>query len=348
MSKRVLATVMAMALAASLAGCGSAEDSENTSGNGTATSASSAPSATPSVGSSPVDVLVSDEGMPTLGEDGDGLPVLEFPDSPPPEQLQLSVLEEGDGAEVTADSLVMVNYEGQVWQNGKPFDSSFSRGAPAVFTLSGLVDGWKYGLEGRHVGDKLILSVPPELGYGPQGGQPSAGIEADDTIVFYLEVVNAWDATSAGEADAAVEMNDEDLPVEITGDLGRPVAELKVKDGQAAPTAASTQIIARGSGEEVAEDGSGVVVAYAAISWDGELSLNTWEQDDDESESAESGPTTLPLGQGTITDSLAGIPVGSRVLLLIPESDDSSGSTLMTPAMAYVIDILGYVPAARG
>jgi FKBP-type peptidyl-prolyl cis-trans isomerase len=54
-----------------------------------------------------------------------------------------------------------------------------------------VIQGWDQGLIGKHVGDRVLLVIPPALGYGPSGGQSSAGIGANDTLIFVVDIVDA-------------------------------------------------------------------------------------------------------------------------------------------------------------
>lgn len=116
-------------------------------------------------------------------------PELTFPESGAPSGLQVQVLEEGTGPVVEAGRTIVVNYLGQTW-GGHVFDNSYDRGAPIDFPIGvGMViGGWDKGLVGRSVGDRVLLSIPPEHGYGMRGA-PQAGIAGTDTLVFVVDVV---------------------------------------------------------------------------------------------------------------------------------------------------------------
>lgn len=129
------------------------------------------------------------EGFPTveLGEDGE--PTITIPDEEPPAEYQLATLIQGDGEEVGADDTVTVHYTGINWNTGEIFDSSWERGQPASFPTSGVIPGFRDALVGQLVGSQVIAIIPPELGYGPQGGTPDGSIGADDTIVFVVDIL---------------------------------------------------------------------------------------------------------------------------------------------------------------
>jgi peptidylprolyl isomerase len=106
----------------------------------------------------------------------------------PSSDLEVQVLKEGDGK--VAESLqskVYVNYHGQIW-NGKVFDSSFERGEPIGFGLNQVIKGWGDALVGKKEGSRVLISVPPELGYGERG-VPQAGIGGTDTLVFVVDIL---------------------------------------------------------------------------------------------------------------------------------------------------------------
>ena len=278
-------------------------------------------------------VVVSTDGMPTVDDSGD-IPKIIFPDSNAPTDIQVAVLEEGKGAEIARDDWVSVDYVGAVWGSDEPFDSSYSRSTPLTMSLTQLVPGWSYGLEGRHVGDKLLLSIPPEYGYG-SAGQPAAGIGGTDTIVFYIDIHSAWGANAAGQKDATVEMKDKDLPVDIDGDTGEPVTSVTVKEGSAEPTELKLSVVARGTGAKIGTNDT-IYYQVAQAYWDNSSAVTTWAGKDEE---VQVGVQSSTIGSGTILDGLAGVPVGSRVLLEIPADEANE-----TPAVAAIVDILGTTP----
>ena len=72
------------------------------------------------------------------------------------------------------------------------FDSSFARGAPAVFTPEAVVAGWTEALQKMRVGDEWILYVPPELGYGEDGAV--ADIPPNSPLLFRTDLIDVLSA----------------------------------------------------------------------------------------------------------------------------------------------------------
>jgi len=138
----------------------------------------------------------TDASLPkVVGEPGAGNPTVSIPAGvKPPAGLVANVLIQGHGPTVTKGQTLVMQYTGVDWNTGKNFDSSFTRKA-AFSTAIGegaVIPGWDQGLVGKHVGDRVLLVIPPSLGYGPQGGQSSAGIGASDTLVFVADIVAAF------------------------------------------------------------------------------------------------------------------------------------------------------------
>lgn len=116
-------------------------------------------------------------------------PTLTFDGSPAPAELQVEVLEKGDGPVVKAGDQLSCNYLGQVW-DGAVFDNSYDRGEPLVFPIGmgWVIEGWDEALVGQTIGSRVLITIPPDMGYGP-AGQPAAGIKGDDTLVFVTDIV---------------------------------------------------------------------------------------------------------------------------------------------------------------
>ena len=69
------------------------------------------------------------------------------------------------------------------------FDSSYERGAPADFPLDGVVAGFQKAIAGQKVGSTVSVAMTSADGY-PEG-QPSAGIQQGDSLVFAIKIINA-------------------------------------------------------------------------------------------------------------------------------------------------------------
>jgi FKBP-type peptidyl-prolyl cis-trans isomerase FklB len=106
-----------------------------------------------------------------------------------PSGLQYKILKEGTGPKPTASDTVVCNYAGTL-VDGKEFDSSYKRGQPATFPVTGVIKGWTEALQLMPVGSKWQLVIPPDLAYG-ESGRP--GIEPNSTLIFQVELLSIQD-----------------------------------------------------------------------------------------------------------------------------------------------------------
>lgn len=102
------------------------------------------------------------------------------------DELQYMVLTTGDGPVPKATDKVKVNYRGMLL-NGTEFDSSYKRGQPATFPVTGVIHGWTAALEAMPVGSKWKLFVPADLAYG-ESGRP--GIPPNSVLIFEVELLD--------------------------------------------------------------------------------------------------------------------------------------------------------------
>ena len=107
----------------------------------------------------------------------------------PPAELSVTVVTEGGGEQVSQGDEVVVHYWGLRWSDGETFDSSWARGLPFTFRLGAgeVISGWDQGLEGMSVGDRSVLVIPPELGYGDRGAGDVIG--PGETLVFVVDLL---------------------------------------------------------------------------------------------------------------------------------------------------------------
>jgi peptidylprolyl isomerase len=116
-------------------------------------------------------------------------PEIDFPDGPPPTDLEITDLTEGSGAEATAGSTVSVHYVGVAHSTGEEFDASYNRGTPLDFRLGvgQVISGWDQGVQGMKVGGRRKLVIPPHLGYGDRGA--GGAIKPGETLIFVVDLL---------------------------------------------------------------------------------------------------------------------------------------------------------------
>ncbi|MFI6818004.1 FKBP-type peptidyl-prolyl cis-trans isomerase [Nonomuraea sp. NPDC050328] len=119
-------------------------------------------------------------------------PELSIPAAPAP-GFATAVLGRGSGPRVEAGQLVVTHYSGAVWRDGRPFESTWTRSRPKAVTIGvgNVIAGWDRALLGVPVGSRVLVIVPPALGYGA-AGLPAQGVRGDDTLVFVMDVLAAY------------------------------------------------------------------------------------------------------------------------------------------------------------
>jgi len=117
-------------------------------------------------------------------------PEIDFPDGPPPTELQVTDLTEGDGAEATAGSTVSVHYVGVAHSTGEQFDASYARGSPLQFRLGvgQVISGWDPGVQGMKVGGRRKLVIPPHLAYGDRGA--GGVLQPGESLIFVVDLLD--------------------------------------------------------------------------------------------------------------------------------------------------------------
>lgn len=141
-------------------------DASTVASSDSAAPAESAPAGLPSSG---------ERAVPDASQAGDG-------------GLKIEYLQIGKGATVKNGNTVTVHYTGTL-TSGVKFDSSLDRGEPFSFVVGAgqVIDGWDQALLGKRVGDKLRVTIPPELGYGARGA--GSAIPPNATLVFEIEIL---------------------------------------------------------------------------------------------------------------------------------------------------------------
>ncbi|MEQ6899729.1 FKBP-type peptidyl-prolyl cis-trans isomerase [Nocardioides sp. YIM 152588] len=136
--------------------------------------------------------VVEKKGVPTS---------LDFDGTPEPSgKLRVTTLIEGGGPEVVDGSIAVVDYLGQVYDGAKPFDESFSEdrtltavvGADAAPLVNStlatpVIKGWSEGLVGVTAGSRVLIEIPPKLGYGKAG--QGEDIPGNSTLYFLVDVL---------------------------------------------------------------------------------------------------------------------------------------------------------------
>ena len=101
--------------------------------------------------------------------------------------IYYKVLQTGEGkVSPNVRSIVSVHYRGTLI-DGKEFDNSYKRNCPEAFRLCDVIDGWQIALQQMHAGDKWMIYIPSEMGYGTKTSGPIPGYS---TLIFEVELLS--------------------------------------------------------------------------------------------------------------------------------------------------------------
>jgi hypothetical protein len=185
-----------------LAACGSDTDTSSTPTSSvsdvfsppslveTSTEASPCPMAAPANGGTPEWTLSGTTGsIAVTGSTDTAAPLVTVKAPFSVTETQVHTLKAGDGPVVANTARVFVCYMGVNGRDGSVFDSSYKQGAPVEFSLDGVVPGFQKAIAGQKVGSTVAVAMTSADGY-PEG-QPSAGIQKGDSLIFAIKILDA-------------------------------------------------------------------------------------------------------------------------------------------------------------
>lgn len=199
--------------------------------------------------------------------------------------LKYKITHEGKGQRAKPGDNVLVHYTGKL-TNDSIFDSSVKRGQPFKFKLGvgQVIKGWDEGIALLNVGDKAVLTIPSELGYGARG---AGTIPPNSTLIFEVELIS----------------------------IVEPPKPFDVKGKDTSTTASGLKYIKVTSNENgiKAEKGKTVSVHYTGYLEDGKVFDSSIERGE---------PIAFPLGTGRVIagwdEGIALLKTGEKARLIIP------------------------------
>ncbi|MFD7624736.1 FKBP-type peptidyl-prolyl cis-trans isomerase [Streptomyces sp. NPDC059851] len=293
---------------------------------------------TAACGDSGSDSADKKNGVPAITEGAKfgETPKLSKGEGDPPKELKVETISEGTGPALKKGDVAQVNYYGQVWDGKEPFDQSFGKGKPFEVTIGAgmVIKGWDQGLEGKKVGSRLELVIPPDLGYGAKGSGDK--IKPNATLVFVVDIVKGT-SVPVSATGKEVPQEDKALPKIGTNTDGKEVAVTVPKEGEP-PAKLVSNYVLEGDGP-VVKDTDSVVVKFHGKTWKDDKTF--------ESTYALDQTVTWPMDQISVKglkEGLVGKKAGSRILLVIPPDQgfgaEAKGSIPANSTLVFSLDIL--------
>jgi FKBP-type peptidyl-prolyl cis-trans isomerase len=248
---------------------------------------------------------------------------------------------QGRGVALKKTDAFLGNYVVYIW-SGTTHKLALSTYTATPQVLSGsLLPGLEKALEGKKMGSRVLAVLPPKYGYGVNGNS-QVGITGTDTLVFVVDMLKTYAATASASG-AHVSNGGGSLPT-VTATTGK--APTVTVPKTAPPSKLVVTTLIKGSGPPV-RTGQEVVTQYVGVIWrTGGVFDSSWSRGAPFGFQIGATPSQIIPGWDT---GLLGVPVGSRVMLVIPPKDGygSSGESAAgikgTDTLVFVVDILDAV-----
>lgn len=264
-------------------------------------------------------------------------PRVDFPTPLVPGETQCTEVIAGEGDRVQEGQQALIGLAVYNGTTGQELETAgFGEEEPIAITYAeGGLPGLNKALSCAQVGSRVVAVVPAEDAFGEQGN-PSIGIEPDDSIVFVIDVEKAFLARANG----SVRLTRDEFPAVVLAPDGRPGITVPKSTP---PEETEVEVLKQGVGATV-EDGDSVVVHYTGVLWDDNSVFDSsWEQ---------GRPATFVVGEGGnvipgMSDALVGQTVGSQIGVIVPPSegygDEGNAQIPGGSTLFFVVDILGVV-----
>ena len=300
-----------------LAGCGS--------------SSSSAPAASNANGS----VAVSG----TFGT----VPTVKIPPAAANSKLAIKTVIKGNGPVLGQTDSFVGNYAVYIWRGttNKLALSTFKSGSPQVLAANVGLAGLKQALTGQRMGSRVLAVLPPKDAYG-SAGNSQIGVKPTDTIVFVVDLIKAFSSTASASG-KHLSNGGGALPTVTASPGSAPTVKIPSKR---APAKLVVKTLIKGSGPPTVK-GQTVVTQYVGVNWrTGKAFDSSWSRKAPFGFTLDATPPQIIPGWDK---GLVGVPVGSRVMLIVPPADgygktgNSQAGIKPTDTLVFVVDIIGAV-----
>lgn len=271
-------------------------------------------------------------------------PTVSIPTQTAGKALAVKTLIKGTGPALTKTDAFVGNYAVYIWsgKTHKLAESTFQTKSPALFSGQ-LLPGLETALQGKKMGSRVLAVIPPAEGYGKTGNS-QAGVTANDTLVFVVDMIKSYAATASASG-TQVSNGGGSLP-SVTSTPGKAPTVTIPKTSP--PSSLVVKTLIKGSGPPVTK-GQEVVTQYVGLIWRTRAIFDSsWSRDAPFGFQIDASPAQIIPAWDT---GLLGVPVGSRVMLVVPPKDgygssgESEAGIKGTDTLVFVVDILDAVSA---
>jgi FKBP-type peptidyl-prolyl cis-trans isomerase len=281
----------------------------------------------------------SNESVKVTGTEGKA-PTVKIPPRKADPALVTKTLVKGRGEKLTSGDSYLANFDVYLWRGktNKLLFSSFTS-TPEVLPVTMGLTGLQKALTGERVGARVLAVLPPKYGYGPQGNS-QIGVKPDDTLVWVVDLLHAF-PPNASASGKQITNGGGSLPTVSLGTGGVPQISVPKTSP---PAKLVVKTLVKGTGAPVKAKQS-IVVRYVGSIWrNGKVFNSNWPSATQPSVP----PSVFTLGQliPAWNTGLVGVPVGSRVMLVVPPSQgygkkgNSQAGIKGTDTIVFVLDIL--------
>jgi len=253
---------------------------------------------------------------------------------------------QGGGTPLAGADAFLGNYVVYIW-SGATHKLALSTYTATPQVLSGhLLPGLQTALDGKKMGSRVLAVLPPKYGYGTAGNS-QVGVTGTDTLVFVVDMIKTY-AGTASASGTKVSDGGGSLPTVTAKANTAPTVKIPTSTP---PSKLVVKTLIKGSGAPVAK-GQEVVTQYVGLNWRTRTVFDSsWTRGAPFGFQIGATPAQIISGWDT---GLLGVPVGSRVMLVIPPKDGygSSGQATAgikgTDTLVFVVDVLDARTGAAG
>lgn len=270
-------------------------------------------------------------------------PAVQIPAAQASSKLAIKTVIKGTGPVLGQTDSFVGNYAVYIWR-GKTHKlalSTFSNGSPQVLAANVGLTGLKQALTGQRMGSRVLAVLPPQDAYG-SAGNSQIGVKPADTIVFVVDLIKAFSSTASASG-KHVSNGGGALPTVTANPGSAPVVKIPSKQP---PTKLVVKTLIKGSGPPTVK-GQTVVTQYVGVNWrTGKAFDSSWSRKAPFGFTLDATPAQIIPAWDK---GLVGVPVGSRVMLIVPPADgygktgNSQAGIKPTDTLVFVVDIIGAV-----